>query len=908
VSLVVAGTNKADRKFMEGIMKYCTAFIIAMLACCLPMVVLAGGTGKVEEVVVVFKTHFDIGFTDLASNVVRKYQTVMIDNALDVVDRSRALPPDRQFAWTVPGWPMSRILEDWPGQTVQRRDRITSAVRDGRLVWHALPYTTHTESLELEDLVRGMNFSSALSRQFGQPLARDAKMTDVPSHCWIMPTLLKNAGVEFLHLGCNPASSSPQLPALFWWEGADGSRVLTMYSGGNYGTGLIAPGGWPYRTWLALIHTGDNHGPPKPEEVERLLKEASEKLPGVKVRFGRLSDFGDAILKEKADMPVIRGDMPDTWIHGIMSMPVESKSARNMRPEIGVLESLGTLEKAWGVDNVSAVDRVVATAYEKSLMFGEHTWGCDMVKYPPLYGKAWEVERAKGTYNKLESSFVEKGQHVRDAEAVIEPALRGELSALARAVKVDGEKLVVFNPLPWKRSNEPVCVDASRIRADVLRDAETGRVVPLERDGNITRFMADELPAQGYRTYVPAAAAVPQAGMLTVDPAGRSMENDVLKVTLDAERGGIVSLIDKGTGRELVDSSKYAVGQYLYERFDWDYDEAYLAAYCKIRPHWAATFGKPKLPPSSEIKYRAGSPHNMNVEVRQGPVSAAVTMTAAAGSDLPHAVTLQFTLYRGKVDYVDMQWSVKGKPADPWPESGWICLPFKIDQPQFRLSRVGSIIDPSRDIVRGANHDIFCLSGGLTVSGRGGEGAGVIPLDSPLVSLGYPGLYRYAKEWKDRESKVFINLFNNVWGTNFRQWIEGSWSSRVRIWALPGKENAAVDLITRGWEARTACLAGFEDGSAGRLPVTGRGLELSRKGVLVTAFGANPGGKGTILRLWEQAGVSGKVSIKLPKGMKVSRVTPVNLRGVPAGATRHIWFGEIKADLKAFAPASFVLE
>jgi len=863
---------------------------------------------QVEEVIVVFKTHFDIGFTDMASNVVKRYQTEMIDNALRVVDQNRSLPPDRQFAWTIPGWPMSKMLEDWPGQTRERRDRIISAVKDGRLVWHALPYTTHTESLELEDLVRGMNFSSALSRQFGQPLARDAKMTDVPSHCWIIPTLLKNAGVEFLHLGCNAASSSPQLPTLFWWEGADGSRVLTMYSGGDYGTGLIAPSDWPYRTWLALIHTGDNHGPPRPEEVDQLLKEASAKLPGVKLRLGRLSDFSDAILKEKANIPVVRGDMPDTWIHGIMSMPVESKAARNIRPEIGVLETLGILEKAWGMDNVSSSDRIVATAYEKSLMFGEHTWGYNMMVCPPLYGKAWEVERAKGMYNKLESSFVEKGQHIRDAEAAVEPALKEDMSALAKAVKVDGERLVVFNPLPGKRINAPVCVDAGKIRADALRDLETGRVIPVERDGTSIRFIADELPSQGYRTYVPVTASAPQAGMLTVDPSGKSMENDVLKVTLDPARGGIVSIIDKGTGRELVDASKYAAGQYLYERFDGDYDEAYLAAYCKIRPGWAATFGKPKLPPSSQTKYRAGSPQNMKVEVRQGAVSATVTMTATAGSDVPHAVTLQFTLYRGKVDYVDIQWSVSGKLDEPLPESGWICLPFKIDQPHFRLGRVGSIIDPSKDIVRGANHDIFCISSGLTVSGRGGEGVGVVPLDSPLVSLGYPGIYRYVKEWKDREPKVFVNLFNNIWGTNFRQWIDGSWSSRVRIWSLPGKGSAAVDLITRGWEARTACQSGFADGSAGKLTPTGRGVELSRDGILVTAFGANPDGKGTIVRLWEQAGVSGEVTVKLPKGMKASKMTPVNLRGEPTGKSRHIWLGKIKVELKAFAPASFVLE
>jgi hypothetical protein len=863
---------------------------------------------KIEEVVVVFKTHFDIGFTDLASKVVKRYQTSMIDKALDVVDQNRDLPPDRQFVWTVPGWPMRKMIEEWPGQTRERHDRIVSAVRAGRLVWHALPYTTHTESLELEDLVRGMHFSSALSRQFGQPLARDAKMTDVPSHCWVLPTLLKNAGVEFLHLGCNAASSSPQLPPLFWWEGPDRSRVLTMYTGGDYGTGLVPPVDWPYRTWLALIHTSDNHGPPKPEEIQQLLNEAAKKLPGVKLRLGRLSDFSDAILKEQAAIPVVRGDMPDTWIHGIMSMPPESKAARNIRPQIGVLETLGTLAKAWGVDQATPVDRTVATAYEKSLMFGEHTWGCNMMVFPVRYGKAWEEERAKGTYAKLERSFAEKGQHISDAEAVVEPALQQHLSLLARAIKVDGERIVVFNPLPWKRSDVPVCADAGKVRADALRDTETGRVFPVERDGSWIRFLADDLPSQGYRTYVPVEADAKAAGKLAVDPAGRVLENDVLKVSLDPARGGIVSIIDKSTGRELLDSSKHAAGQYLYERFDRDINEAYLAAYCKIRPDWAATFGKPHLPPGSETKYRAGSPVNMKTGIRQGAVSATVTLTGQANAGIPHAVSLQFTIYRGAARHVDMQWTVTGKNPEPWPEAGWICLPFKIKSPQFRLGRVGSIMDPAKEIVRGANHDIFCVSSGLTVSGSDGEGVGVVPLDSPLVSLGRPGIYRYDTEWTDREPQVFINLFNNIWGTNFKQWIEGSWSSRVRIWALPDGASAAPDLITRGWDARTPCLAGVADGAAGSLPAIGRGIELSRDAILITAFGANPDGNGVVLRLWEQAGVSGKVTVRLPPGMKASRITRVNLRGESIGKPEPAGPDGFETDLGAFAPAGFLLE
>ena len=186
-----------------------------------------------------------------------------------------------------------------------------TAFRDGRFVVHGLPFTTHTETLSEEDLIRGLSYSANLSKAVGLDLPRDAKMTDVPCHSWIMPTLLANAGIQFLHIGTNAGSSDPELPLLHLREGPDGSRLLTMHVNG-YGTGPFPPADWPYRTWLGLIHSGDNHGPPRPNEVRKLLQDIRDKLPNVKVRIGRLSDFADAILhKEDPDtIPVVRGDTP----------------------------------------------------------------------------------------------------------------------------------------------------------------------------------------------------------------------------------------------------------------------------------------------------------------------------------------------------------------------------------------------------------------------------------------------------------------------------------------------------------------------------------------------------------------------------------------------------------------------
>lgn len=70
----------------------------------------------VEDIVIVFKMHFDIGYTDWSEAVLQKYTTSMIGQALGSVERTAGLPEEEQFVWTLPGWPMKYILENTEGE------------------------------------------------------------------------------------------------------------------------------------------------------------------------------------------------------------------------------------------------------------------------------------------------------------------------------------------------------------------------------------------------------------------------------------------------------------------------------------------------------------------------------------------------------------------------------------------------------------------------------------------------------------------------------------------------------------------------------------------------------------------------------------------------------------------------
>jgi hypothetical protein len=877
-----------------------------------------GLTPGLREVVVVFKTHFDIGYTDMASNIVQKYRTTMIDQALEVVDQNRDLPPAQQFVWTLSGWPMHKILEEWPRQTTARLLRLEKAITDGRFAVHALPFSTHTELLEPEDLVRGLGFSSRIARRFGLELPHDAKMTDVPEHTWMMATLLHHAGVRFMHIGCNGASASPEVPPLYWWQGPDGSRVLTMYSP-QYGTGLLPPSDWPYSTWLALQHTGDNHGPPRPEEVKRVLAQLAEKLPGVKVRIGRLSDFGDAILTEKPDLPVVAADTPDTWIHGPMSDPAGARLARNTRPLIAATESLNTQLLLWRFDVTNAAP-AINHAYEQSLLYGEHTWGGSIGWLGGHFGfgEEFKKERATGRFDRIEGSWDEHSAYIKSARELIQPVLEQNLKTLAQSVSVPGRRIVVYNPLPWKRTGI-VTVTGDPTGVSALKPVDPGAPVPVLASGSNITFLATDVPPMGYRTFLPTQQASTPVPELRADYTRSSLESPAFKAVLDFSRGVIRSLTDKRTGRELVDSSApHGFGQYLYERFDSNQVHQYMVAYLKHRA-WSVDFDKPGLPPADKFPYQAASPANFKLRFEQTPLTISAVMEAPAGAGVPNPVTTRLTLYRD-LAYADLEITLHEKPLDSWPEAGWLCLPFKITEPQFRLGRLGSIIDPTRDIVPGANHYLFGINTGVAIVDAQGAGVAFCPLDSPLVSLDTPGCWKFSPDFIPRKPVAYLNLFNNQWNTNFRLWNSGTWTSRIRLWSLgapassPAILNAA--LANPSLEARYPLLAAYDSGSAAKpddkppatKPATQPGLSLSRQGVLVTALGENPDGDGAILRLWELAGQSGDCRVEFPAGAMVKSVSPVDLRGRANPQPIRISGHTFVVHLNAFAPASYQLK
>lgn len=683
------------------------------------------GTVPVHTVLVVSKSHLDVGFTDLAGAVRERWLRRHIPAAIAAARELRELGGDERLRWTTGSWILAEALED-PDRAL--RSSVELAVEAGDLVWHALPFTTHTELADRSLLRHGLDISARLDEWF-ERRTRAAKLTDVPGHTRAIVSLLDDAGVDFLHVGTNPASAAPDVPSVFRWCDAAASRspgvaapeVTVMHQRGAYGATQVPPA---TGTAVVLCTTADNTGPPTVRDVQRTWADLRARFPGAAIRAASLDDVADVLRPVAGGLPVVTAEIGDTWIHGIASDP----------PKVAAFRETCRRRRRWIDDGLVAEDDpALRRASTELLLVAEHTWGLDQKEAWPELDHWSEADlavlRSRPATRRFEWSWSEQRSYLDRYMDVLHRAGRADLSEDARAgmlltgvapVSVDG-----LRALHRPAGGGPIAVELGHL--EVALDPHDGAVVGLRlQDGRDVVGGGRALGRVGHRTY----DAADYARWFATYNAGTPAEDRDWAVWDNTKPG-----LDRSGAR---------------------------SAWCA--PDLVGAWSGRREP-------SAGS-EGADVLI----VELAFPDEVRSFSSAPHWVLVGYEVVDGSPDELScwLQWI--GKPAGRWPESTWWSFVPDVAEPErWTMVKLGEEVSPL-DVVAGGARTMHAVD-----SVRHPSGLRIEMTDAPLVAPGSPSLLRFDDQLPDLAGGWHVCLYDNVWGTNFPMWCPGDARFRLTV-------------------------------------------------------------------------------------------------------------------------------
>jgi hypothetical protein len=396
---------------------------------------------NVTKVYVIFKTHLDVGFTDLSSVVTKRYVNEFIPKAIDLADKLRADGSGQRYIWTTGAWVIWKYLHTASPANVKR---LNEAIRRGDIAWNAAPYTVESESMSQDLLKTTMLLSKRLDKMYGKHTIAE-KMTDVPGHTRSIITPLYDAGIRFLHIGVNGASALPDIPLCSRWRDTNGKELILMQQA-SYGAEDILPDG---KTVFSVVFTWDNHGPHTYKEVKDTYADLHKRYPKAQVIVTTLNEVANVMMGMKNLFPVLTSEIGDTWIYGYGSSPIRMAKYRVLLS----LYSKWLREKKIDMYSESTLN----FALELGLV-AEHTWGLNII-----FLKNWDkydmdkfnAARSSAPFQRMEQSWKEQDNYLDSALVYLPKNLREEAKAAMN--KIDHPRLVVIPPkdnVPAKMWNE----------------------------------------------------------------------------------------------------------------------------------------------------------------------------------------------------------------------------------------------------------------------------------------------------------------------------------------------------------------------------------------------------------------------------------------------------------------------
>lgn len=666
-----------------------------------------------KKVIVVSKTHLDLGFTNYAENIRRKYLNEFIPNAVSIANELNA-DGTKRFVWTTGSWLIREALEN---ADEKQKQALLQALRSGNIAPHAMPFTTHTELLDADTLDYGLSIVDGIDAIAGRKTIA-AKMTDVPGHTIGLVPLLAKHGIKLLHIGVNGASALPEVPPCFLWKCGE-SEVVVIYSGdygGSFESNLTD-------AVLYFDHTLDNHGASSAGAVRAHFEKIQKKYPGAQVTAGRLDDYAELIWQVKDRLPVVTAEIGDTWIHGAASDPYKTAGLR----------TLIRLKNEWlAGGRLSRSDEAYAQLTDNLLCAAEHTWGLDMKSYFADYEHYLrpDFERAR-----------------RKDTVELRHPLRGFPQNLLTVVQ---RRRGAYHPGSYRAME----------KSWAEQRAYLDRALEKLPDGLKSEAL-QSLAALRPQTLQPIAG----------DELQRNVDYRFGDWTIRINEYGGIGALSHGAEQVIRANNRPAVEYYSYGKSNYDF---WLTHYTRNRKETAAwslgDFARPLLSyvdakyPQGRFSYRFqqggvhASPDGLQISVQ---LSIAPECHESLGA--AKTVRLVYTL-RASGAAIELYWA--DKPANRLTESTILRLYPACTQEEIRYTKIDTEVDPMT-VVKNGNRNLSAVwdmhFGPYRFANR----------HAALIGLGKGKILRFDNQFEGVEKNgIAYILHDNVWGTNFPLWYE----------------------------------------------------------------------------------------------------------------------------------------
>jgi len=521
------------------------------------------------EILLSITTHQDLGWVDEVEKCVIMRDTLWMTPYL------KRLKEDPSFKMDIE---QTSIIVEYLNRHPEKKAEIKKGLDDGRILIGATYTQPYEELFSGEALIRQLYLGKKwLTTNFNGYKSDTYYNSDVPGRTLQMSQILAKSGVNNMFV-------SRHEKGVFDWYSPDNSKV-TMFSSGHYidfynilgkeseagiaqmaGEVLFWGAYYDAKSKKVIIPALLNYEfiwDQKPvrncdpfmslwNSIKVIENEKGEKmqvtLPPIK--YGNLNTCLNAIRENSTMIKPISGERPAVWlyIHGPSHHYAisASREADILLPDAEKFAAINSLlEGTFRNYDVAAFDE----AWEAKI-YPDHGWG----------GKGGEI-----TDRLFLSKFVKARE---DATKLLDGALNRIAS------KIDYKQIavpvVVFNGLNWRR-DDPVSLKCSF----KMGEAFGVKIVDQDKmsissqlfdpqyynDGSLKSagisFIAENVPSTGYKTFYLEALKTSdknQSAQFTPD-----FENRFFSIRFG--KGGIERLYDKTLGKEIIDASKFTLGE-----------------------------------------------------------------------------------------------------------------------------------------------------------------------------------------------------------------------------------------------------------------------------------------------------------------------------------------------------------